>query len=284
MRRPHGLETTSSFKTTTVISRMENLKHGMKIYFGKIEKRTVHLLAGKMGAGKSSNHVSDLCLFHRDGYPAWINYPLKRELPDPHGYNAPVFYYDDPRDMPSMGRWIAEHYVVPVVIDGKKVWEWKTRTFEEGKEDDEREGFVGLDEAALVKGNREFAKFTKEDLAAFVNIRKLHLTAQIIAQGFAMTDLNIRRVATDVRIYEGGKLGGRLYPFTEYAVDENGEIIKNDEEVEYLSARRGRRFFTRDLYDLYDTDHLFADAPAKTWPSAVGYVPQYLKASSSSTP
>jgi len=62
---------------------------------------------------------------------------------------------------------------------------------------------------------------------------------------------------------------GHKYDFTEYEVNEAGEIIKQ-EEREFETARRGMSIFKKNVYDAYDTDHMSREMfKPKTWKSAI---------------
>jgi len=202
--------------------------------FGEIALNKITFFAGKMGAGKTSNSVAALMDFHRRGLPTWSNFPIALEPRTKKP--APMYFEEDPRNLYAM-----------------------------------RGGLYIIDEASLVKNNRDFANFTKADLLAFTSVRKLHMTVLVIAQSFEMTDLNIRRVGSFARIFKGGHLGGRVYPFTEYEIDEQGQIIKG-EPVEYITARKSVKMFSKEVYKTYDTDYLFGgDPPPMEWASAIGW-------------
>jgi len=202
--------------------------------FGKIVREKITFLDGKMGAGKSANAVACLHEFHREGLPAWVNFPILKEPKTKK--EAPIWFEEDPRNLYAM-----------------------------------RGGLFIIDEASLVKNNRDFANFSKADLLAFTSVRKLHMTVLVIAQSFDMTDLNIRRVGSFVRQFEGQRFGGKIYPYTEYEIDRRGEIVKAP-PIEYESAKRRFSIVKKEIYDTYDTDYLFGGPPPNMkWQNAIGF-------------
>jgi len=204
--------------------------------FGKIVREKITFLDGKMGAGKSANAVACLHEFHRDGMTVWVNFPIVKEPTTKRP--ADIWYEEDPRNLYAM-----------------------------------RDGLFIIDEASLVKNNRDFANFSKADLLAFTSVRKLHMTVLVIAQSFDMTDLNIRRVGSFVRQFEGQRFGGKIYPYTEYEIDRRGEIIKAP-PVEYESAKRSFSIVKKEVYETYDTDYLFGGPPPNMrWSSAIEFDP-----------
>jgi len=226
--------------------------------------RKVTFLDGEMGAGKTANSMDAVFEFHWNGWPIWVNQPMKMYPPIPkkaQGVHAPIFYFTDLEDILAMGGYM------------RRTFGWP-----DGPEWDRCEGLVVADEAALLVNNRGFKDFSPKLLMAFTHMRKLHLSALMIAQSFTMTDLNVRRIGHSVRTFDGSTIltGGRRYPYTEYRIDREGKIIKNLEPTEYVSASYGANWLDKRVYNAYDTDYVFGDLPVKMWPSAIGYVPPPL--------
>jgi len=202
--------------------------------FGHVHEGKIYIFYGKMGSGKTTNAMKQVFDFHRRGQPVWVNFPLKQK---PKGKSdAPIYYEDDPQAILSM-----------------------------------RDGLFVLDEAYMTLNAREWAKMPKIVFTAFTHIRKLHMTVIVIAQSWKRIDVSIREVTSIARMFSGSSLFGRWYNFVEYEVDEMGDIIKSP-PVEYLGAAPGFSIVRKNVYDAFDTDHLFGAKPIpKTWPNAVGH-------------
>jgi hypothetical protein len=202
--------------------------------FGKVNEGKIYIFYGKMGSGKTTNAMRQVLNFHERGLPVWVNFPIVK-LP-PSKFDAPVYFESDPAGILSM-----------------------------------RDGLFVIDEAYMTLNAREWASLPKHVFTAFTHVRKLHMTIIIIAQSWMRIDKSIREVTTMAREFRGGALLGRWYPYTEYEVDEMGEIIKAD-PVEYIAAMPGFSIIRRKVYDAFDTDFMFNHNPsAKEWPNAIGY-------------
>lgn len=206
--------------------------------FGSLEEGKIYIFYGKMGSGKTTNAIRQLFTYHRASKPVWLNFPIldypRGKKGEPH---APIFYEADPAGILAM-----------------------------------RGGLFIIDEAYLTLNSREWANLPKAVFTAFTHVRKLHMTVVVIAQSWMRIDKSIREVASYAREFRGGSFFGRLYNYTEYEVDEMGEIVKG-EPVEYRSALRGLTIIRKPMYDIFDTDYLFNqdDLNRKAWPSAVGW-------------
>jgi len=205
--------------------------------FGDIEEGKIYIFYGKMGSGKTTNAIAEVERFHRNNMPVWVNFPLVKEPRTKKDWEPqPVYFEDDPSGILSM-----------------------------------RGGLFVIDEAYLTLNSREWANLPKKVFTAFTHVRKLHMTVIIIAQSWMRIDKSIREVTTIAREFKGGSFLGAMYNFTEYEVDELGDIIKS-EPKEYASASKGFSLIGRKTYQLFDTDYMFQDTKErKTWPSAIGY-------------
>jgi len=190
-----------------------------------------------MGSGKTTNAIAEVERFHRNNMPVWVNFPLVKEPRRKKDWEPqPVYFEDDPAGILSM-----------------------------------RGGLFVIDEAYLTLNSREWAALPKKVFTAFTHVRKLHMTVIIIAQSWMRIDKSIREVTTIAREFKGGSFLGSMYNFTEYEVDELGDIVKS-EPKEYESASKGFSLIGRKTYELFDTDYMFQDTKErKTWPSAIGY-------------
>jgi len=205
--------------------------------FGDIEEGKIYIFYGKMGSGKTTNAMRQVLSFHARGAPVWVNFPILK-LP-PTVDSAPVYYEPDPEGILEM-----------------------------------RGGLYVLDEAYLTLNSRDWASLSKKVFTAFTHVRKLDMTVIIIAQSWMRIDKSIREVTSRARQFQGSAFFGRVYPFTEYEVDEVGEIIKT-EPVEYQTAMKAFSLIGRKVYDAFDTEYLFnSHTPKKSWPSAIGWTPE----------
>jgi len=205
--------------------------------FGKIEQGMVYLFLGKMGAGKTTNAAKEIERFHKNGDTIWL-------------YNMEVMDY--PKIKKGM-----EH--APILKLEKFADLWGTG-----------EGLLVADEILSSELNsREWKDLGREVGQAFTHMRKLHMTGILLAQSWQMVEVNARRISSYARKFEGSRFFGRYYGFTEYEIDDAGEIVKMP-EVEYSAAVRGFRFIQRKIYDLFDTDRLVEGMRQKiTFKSAV---------------
>jgi len=202
--------------------------------FGSVEEGKIYIFYGKMGSGKTTNAMRQVLDFHSKGMPVWVNFPIVK-LPRAKT-NAPVWFEEDPAGILSM-----------------------------------RDGLYVIDEAYMTLNAREWANLPKAVFTAFTHVRKLHMTVIVIAQSWMRIDKSIREVTTYAREFRGSSVFGKLYQYTEYEVDEMGDIIKG-EPVEYASAMPGLSLIRKKVYDAFDTDFLFNDkAFPRDWKSAIGY-------------
>lgn len=215
--------------------------------FGHVEEERVHIFDGKMGAGKTANAVHEIIKFWKQDRPVWVNFPIEK-LPERKTEVNGIYYESDPRGLLSMG-------------------EMKNFTSIKGFE--QAGGLFVLDEAYMVLNARKWKDFDDETMLAFTHVRKLHMTVIVIAQSFEMIELNIRRLCSTCRKYQGSSIFGHKYDFQEYEVNEAGEIIKQEERI-FETARTGFNWIGKTEYNAYDTDHLFrAMFRPKTWKSAL---------------
>jgi len=203
--------------------------------FGDVQQQAISIFYGKMGAGKTSNAVAQVLSFHHRGLPVWVNFPINKITERPRVREiAPIWFEDDPSGILSM-----------------------------------RGGLFVIDEAYLKLNSRKWATLPEEVFVAFTHTRKLDMTIIVIAQSWMRIDKSIREVSSFAREFHGGKFFGRLYDFTEYEIDEMGEIIKG-EPVEYASAHKGFTLFGKSVYEAYDTNEMFGKQPVqKLWKSAI---------------
>jgi len=202
--------------------------------FGKVAEGKISIFYGKMGSGKTTNAMSQVMDFWNKGKPVWVNFPISK-LPKKKGEESPIYFEDDPEGILSM-----------------------------------REGLYVIDEAYLKLNSRNWANLPPAVFVAFTHVRKLHMTVIVIAQSWMRIDKSIREVSTFAREFHGGKVFGKLYDFTEYQIDEMGDIIKGV-PVEYQSAKGGFSLIRKSVYDAFDTDFMFGNPPARDWKSAIGY-------------
>lgn len=203
--------------------------------FGAIEQGQVHIFNGKMGAGKTTNAAREVLDFHKRGQPVWTNFPVK-QYPDigKKKKHAPI--------------WLEPDLSGILAMDG---------------------GLYIIDEAYLTLNSRKWKDLPDKVFTAFRHVRKLHMTVVVLSQSWGDIDVSVKRIASTVRMFEGGRFFGHWYDFVEYSIDEMGEIIKG-EPVEYQSARPGFRLIGKKTYDIFDTDYLFDSLREKrTWKSAV---------------
>jgi len=191
--------------------------------FGSIPRGEIGLFLGKMGTGKTTNAASQIAEFHRMGVPIWLHnmevtdYPKIKKGQE----HAPILKLEKIEDLWGAG-----------------------------------EGLFVIDEVlSTVLNSREWKDLPADIQKLMTHIRKLHLTGLLLAQSWQMVEINARRVSSYARKYDGSRLFGRLYHYTEHAIDDSGEILKG-EEVEYHSVVRGFRIVWRHVYDLFDTDQL----------------------------
>lgn len=202
--------------------------------FGTIEEQCIHIFYGKMGSGKTTNAMKQVLRFYQRGSPVWVNFPIVKVPKTKH--ETDIWYEADPAGILSM-----------------------------------RHGLFVIDEAYMTLNSREWAALPKAVFTAFTHVRKLDMTIIVIAQSWMRIDKSIREVASYARMFTGGTMFGRVYPYVDYAIDEMGDIIKT-EAVEYNTARRGTSLVRKRVYEAFDTDYLFENKPpAKHWPSAIGY-------------
>jgi len=213
--------------------------------FGRIQEGQVHIFNGKMGAGKTTNGARELLDFHKRKMPVWVNFPVRSYPEIGKKKHAPIWFEDDLSGILAM----------------------------EG-------GLYVIDEAYLSLNSRKWKDLPDKVFTAFRHVRKLHMTVIVLSQSWGDIDISVKRIASSVRMFEGGKWFGTVYPYTEYAIDENGEIIKS-EPVEYISAVKGFRLIGRKTYNIFDTDFLFDSLREKrTWKSAVIENPNLCEPSS----
>lgn len=205
--------------------------------FGNLAPQQIAIFYGKMGSGKTTNAMREVLRFHQMGCPVWVNFPIvKMPKWKKKDMELPVWFEDDPAGILSM-----------------------------------RHGLFVIDEAYMTLNAREWQNLPKSVFTAFTHVRKLDMTVIVIAQSWMRIDKSIREVASVAREFHGGSMFGRIYNFTEYEIDEMGDIIKGD-PVEYRSAHLGMSFVRKRVYDAFDTDYLFsAEPPTKRWESAIGY-------------
>lgn len=207
---------------------------------GSIHPEIIYIFYGKMGSGKTTNAVKQLLDFRSAGKTCWVNFPIK-EVPvwkNKKKVEPNVWFEDDPSGILSM-----------------------------------RDGLYVIDEAYMVLNSREWANLSKAVFTAFTHTRKLNMTVIVIAQSWMRIDKSIREVATVARQFEGASVFGRLYRYTDYLIDEMGEIIKT-EPVEYRTADKGLSVVRKRVYDAFDTDYLFSkEPPPREWRSAIGLNP-----------
>jgi len=205
--------------------------------FGNLPPQQIAIFYGKMGSGKTTNAMREALRYHAQGSPVWVNFPIvklpkwKRRDEEPD-----IWFEDDPAGILSM-----------------------------------RHGLFVIDEAYMTLNSREWANLPKSVFTAFTHVRKLNMTVIVIAQSWMRIDKSIREVASTAREFRGSSLFGRAYAFTDYEVDELGDIVKG-EPVEYAGAHRGFSIVRKRVYEAFDTDYLFErEPPKKHWTSAVGY-------------
>jgi len=206
--------------------------------FGDISRGRIYIFYGKMGSGKTTNALREVVRFYMEGRPVWVNFPIAKLPTRKKGADVGVWFEDDPEGILSM-----------------------------------RHGLFVIDEAYMTLNSREWASLSKKVFTAFTHVRKLNMTVIVIAQSWMRIDKSIREVSSVARQFHGGSFMGKLYNYTEYAIDEMGEIIKG-EEVEYATAHKGFSFIRSRVYESFDTNHLFDTMQEqKRWPSAIGYKP-----------
>lgn len=200
---------------------------------GDIQEGCLTIFYGKMGSGKTTNAMKEVLRFWRRGSPVWVNFPIT-ELPKAKGSELDIWREDDPAGIVSM-----------------------------------RHGLFVLDEAYMTLNSREWAALPKPVFTAFTHLRKLDMTCIVIAQSWMRIDKSIRELASYAREFRGSALFGYWYDYTEYEVDELGDIVKQ-EPREYAAARRSFSIVMPQVYRAFDTDYLFTkEGPPKRWESAI---------------
>jgi len=206
--------------------------------FGHVEEGKVHIFFGKMGSGKTTGAVHEIIKFYKKGLPIWVNFPIQCLPERSYKLESPVWLCKDPADILHM-----------------------------------RGGLFVLDEAYLTLNARNWKDLDPKVHQAFAMCRKLGMTVIVIAQSWKRIDLTIRELATTARMYEGSSWLGYKYNYTDYDVDEAGDIVKTrfEGQVDESDSRRGMALVGRAVYKAFDTDFLFAPLPQnvrKTWPRA----------------
>lgn len=208
-------------------------------FFGSVATGRIYIFYGKMGSGKTTNAVREVIRYWKENKPVWVNFPIT-QLPEKKSEEiSPIYFEDNPEGILSM-----------------------------------RGGLFVIDEAYMTLNSREWATLPKSVFTAFTHVRKLEMTVIIIAQSWMRIDKSIREVTTIAREFKGSSMFGRVFNFVEYEVDELGDIVKS-EPREYLSAHKSFSLVKKEVYNAFDTSHLFGPEPKeKVWASAIGYNPR----------
>jgi len=202
---------------------------------GAIQPGFIYIFFGKMGSGKSTNAAAEIRRFARAGRPVWVNFPISKA---PEG-GAPA------------GIWRADHVEDLMFM---------------------KNGLYVIDEAYMELNSRNWATLKPEVFQAMTHVRKRGMTVIVIAQSWKRIDVSIREIAARARKYEGGRFGGSVYPFTEYEIDEAGEIIKNP-IVEERKIGGWFRLVAGESYELFDSWFVFGETALREWPSAISTPP-----------
>lgn len=214
---------------------------------GAVAFEKAYIFYGKKGSGKTSNATAQILHFVRLGLPVWVNFPIVKLPVWTEKYNPIIYRFDDPSDLLDM-----------------------------------RGGLMVLDEAYLKVNSRKWADLPPTVFEAFTHARKLKdkdhwyseneqvgMTTILIAQSWKRIDLSLREVTDFAREYDGRRLLGLTWSFTEYEVNEVGDIIKSLPS-EYEDSRTMLALLPSGTQDAFDTDHLFTGIGKKgTWKSAI---------------
>lgn len=227
--------------------------------FGTIEEGLTYIFYGKKGSGKTTAAVSEILRFHKNGNPVWVNFPIVQTPSTKGGLTlpAPILREDDPAGLLSMG-------ITKLESSGEY-----TSMAPFGDPLGPAGGLFVIDEAYQTLNSRKWADLNPETFLGFTHGRKLHMTVIIIAQSYMRIDKSIREVCDKAREHHGIGLFGFLGGYTEYDVDELGDIIKA-QPSEYVDHRTGKRWINKKAYKAFDTDHLFGHRfKPRTWKSAI---------------